>query len=146
MLTKSARDAQFEDTIQYTAYGFLVATALPFEVAIQRMTTALKTYGFGVLTTIDVKATLKEKLDVEWPDYVILGACNPPLAHQALSKEWELGLLLPCNVIVYRTDDGRCMVGAVDPEKMMEMVDNPALARIARAASDRLRAALLLCE
>lgn len=128
--------------IEDTAYGFRLTTALAFDDTVEAVTAALKPHGFGVLTTIDVKATLKRKLGVPWRDYVILGACNPPLAHRALQAEPELGLLLPCNVIVYATDDGRCMVSAVDPQKMMEVVGNPALAQIAGEATERLRAAL----
>ena len=142
MLTIPVHQAPIDGALQSTAYGFRVATNLSFDATVKLVTAALKTHGFGVLTTIDVKATLKEKLDVDWPDYIILGACNPPLAHQAMSTEPELGLLLPCNVIVYAADDGRCMVGAIDPQKMMDVVGNPALRQIAREATDRLRAAL----
>ncbi len=99
-----------------TRIGMEVELALPYEQAVQRVTEALRTEGFGVLTEIDVKATLKKKLDAEFRPYVILGACNPPLAHRALSSELKLGLLLPCNVIVYAGDEpSRSAVAVLDP-------------------------------
>ncbi|MCA3747547.1 MAG: DUF302 domain-containing protein [Rubrobacter sp.] len=125
-----------------TAYGFrtrLEGTSL--EEAVERATAALKEQGFGVLTEIDVKATLKEKLDLDYRPYKILGACNPQLAHRGLEAEPELGLLLPCNVIVYE-DGGGSVVSAVDPKAMLGVVDNPALEGIASEAEERLEAAL----
>ena len=97
-------------------YGFTITTPLSYTAAIEAVTAALKTEGFGVLTTIDVQATLKQKLGAEMPCYTILGACNPPLAHRALSAEPEIGLLLPCNVIVYMAVTGQTTVSAIDPE------------------------------
>lgn len=123
-------------------YGISKRTTLPFEEADARIRTLLKEQGFGILTEIDVKATLKEKLNEDFRRYVILGACNPPLAFQALSQEADIGLLLPCNVIVYETDGGGSVVAALDPQRMMEMTGNPALARIADDARRRLSAAL----
>jgi uncharacterized protein (DUF302 family) len=116
----------------------------PYEEAMERVTAALKAEGFGVLTEIDVKATIKKKLDAEFRKYAILGACNPPLAHRALSTELEIGLLLPCNVIVYE-EDGGSVVSIVDPISMLGVVDSPALKPVAdeaRARLERVAAAL----
>lgn len=121
------------------AYGFGCDMAAPVEETIQRTTDALKQEGFGVLTTIDVKATMKAKLGVDHKPYVILGACNPNLAYRALQAEPELGLLLPCNVIVYDNGDNTSRVSVVDPQQMMGMVQNEALAAVADEASTRLR-------
>jgi uncharacterized protein (DUF302 family) len=98
---------------------------------------ALKNEGFGVLTEVDVKATVKEKLDVDFRKYVIMGACNPPLAHQALSTDLDIGLLLPCNVIVYE-DDGESVVAILDPISMLDVVENPDLDPVAEEARSRL--------
>jgi uncharacterized protein (DUF302 family) len=112
---------------------------MPYEAAIERVTSALKEQGFGVLTEIDVKATMKKKLDVDFKKYMILGACNPPLAHRALTAEPEIGLLLPCNVIVFEDEQqGGSIVSLVDPLAMMGFVDNPALAPVAQDARTRL--------
>lgn len=123
-------------------YAFETKVALPYEQAVEKVSAALKEEGFGVLTSIDVKSTLKQKLDVDFRKYAILGACNPPLAHRALSQELGIGLLLPCNVIVYANDDGTCTIRIVDPLKMLAVVGNPALNAIAAEANMRLRAAL----
>ena len=109
-----------------------------YEETIPRVTDALKQEGFGILTQIDVKETLKKKLDVDFPKYIILGACNPPLAHKALSAETEIGLLLPCNVIVYEGTDGQTVVAAQDPDAALGIVGNPAIEPIARDARERL--------
>jgi len=111
---------------------------VPYEEAIERVTAALKEESFGVLTEIDVKATLRKKLDADFRRYVILGACNPNLAHQALQQELELGLLLPCNVIVYEEGAGS-VVSIVDPLTMLGVVENPALQPIADEATERLQ-------
>lgn len=125
------------------AYGMRARLNAPYEVAIERVTAALKNEGFGVLTTIDVKATLKQKLDADFRHYVILGACNPPLAHRALSTELEIGLLLPCNVIVYEDESGTgSVVSIVDPQAMLGTGINPALAPVADEAAARLRRVL----
>src|SRR6266540_5132315 len=110
---------------------------LPYAQAIERVTTALKDQGFGVLTEIDVQATLKQKLGADFRKYSILGACNPPLAHQALTTELEIGLLLPCNVIVYE-DHGGSVVSIVDPIAMLNVTGHPALESVAREARARL--------
>ena len=119
-------------------YAFRVELELPYEQAVERVTAALMEQGFGVLTEIDVKATLKKKLDADFRRYVILGACNPPLAHRALQAETEIGLLLPCNVIVYEADGGS-VVSIVDPLSMLGVVENPALEPVADEARSRLR-------
>ena len=111
---------------------------LPYAQAVEQATLALKAEGFGILTEIDVQATLKKKLDVDFRKYSILGACNPPLAHQALTNDLEIGLLLPCNVIVYE-DDGGSVVSIVDPIAMLNVTGNPALESIASEARVRLQ-------
>ena len=124
-------------------YGMRTHLNVPYEMAIEQVTAALKVEGFGVLTTIDVKATLKQKLDADFRRYVILGACNPTLAHRALSTELEIGLLLPCNVIVYEAEN--CIgsvVSIVDPHAMLGTGINPALAPVADEATARLRRVL----
>ena len=124
-------------------YGMRVHLDLSYNDAIEQVTAALKAEGFGVLTTIDVQATLKQKLDVDFRRYVILGACNPPLAHRALTTELEIGLLLPCNVIVYEAEGGAgSIVSIVDPHAMLGTGINPALAPVADEAAARLRRVL----
>ena len=123
-------------------YGFTLKTPLDYDSAIGVVTEALKAEGFGVLTTIDVQATLKQKLGADMPPYVILGACNPPLAHRALSAEPEIGLLLPCNVIVYVDATGHTTVAAIDPEAQLGLVGREELAPLAQEVGARLRRAL----
>ena len=123
---------------QSTSYGFGQEVNLPFGEAVERTREALKAEGFGVLCEIDVQKTLKEKLGADFRQYVILGACNPPLAHQALEAELDLGLLLPCNVVVYATDQGT-QVEAMNPEPVLGLVGNPKLAPIAREVKARLQ-------
>jgi uncharacterized protein (DUF302 family) len=133
--------------MQETAYGLRVNVALDYDEAIKRPTAALKEEGFGVLTTIDVKQTLKQKLDADFRKYVILGACNPTLAHRALQSETEIGLLLPCNVVVYESGPGQSVVAAMAPLPMIGIVgDNPTLSGVAREADERLRRALTTLE
>ncbi len=112
---------------------------LPFDQAIERVTAALKDEGFGVLTEIDVKATLKKKLDVDFRRYQILGACNPQYAYKALQSERMVGTMLPCNVIVQETDDGRSQVAAIDPLASMQAIDNPQLGELAEVIRGKLR-------
>ena len=133
--------------MEETRYGLKISVQLPFEDAVTRATEALKSQGFGILTTIDVKATLKAKLDRDFRKYVILGACNPPLADRALHAELEVGLLLPCNVIVYETDPSSSVVAAMAPLAALGVVgENAALAQVAREADTRLRQALASVE
>jgi uncharacterized protein (DUF302 family) len=122
-----------------TDYGFRTRLNIPYEQAIEKVTAALKAEGFGVLTEINMKATLKKKLDVDFRKYVILGACNPVLANQALGEELEIGLLLPCNVIVYDDEQGGSVVSIVDPISMLGVVENPNLDAIADEAHARLQ-------
>jgi uncharacterized protein (DUF302 family) len=125
-----------------TAYGFSRKLGMPYEEAVEKATAALKGQGFGVLTEIDVKATLKKKLNVDFRRYVILGACNPPFAHKALSAELEIGLLLPCNVIVYETEDGGSVVSALNPMAALGVVDNPAMNEIAEQVTAKIKRAV----
>jgi uncharacterized protein (DUF302 family) len=128
--------------VKETRYGLGIDVATGFDETVGRVTEALKAEGFGVLTTIDVKATLKLKLDRDFRRYVILGACNPHLASRALDAELELGLVLPCNVIVYERDDGRTAVSAMAPIPAMGMIGNDALKTVAAEADAHLRRAL----
>ena len=130
-----------------TRYGLKVSLQVPYEEAVVRTTDALKAQGFGVLTTIDVKQTLKAKLDRDFRKYVILGACNPPLADRALHAELEVGLLLPCNVIIYETSPSSSVVAALAPLAALGVVgENVALAQVAREADRLLRKALASLE
>ena len=129
--------------IRETTYGLGVDLAQDYEATVARTIEALKTEGFGVLTTIDVKQTLKQKLDRDFRKYVILGACNPPLADRALHAELEVGLLLPCNVVVYEREPGQTTVAAMAPLAAMGVVgNNPPLVEVAREADARLRRVL----
>lgn len=121
----------------HTTYGFGAKVSLPYEKAVERARTLLQEEGFGVLTEIDVKKTMKEKLGIDFRRYVIFGACNPHLAHRALEAEIEIGLLLPCNVIVYE-DNGGSVVSIMDPITALEIVRNERLAPVAREARSRL--------
>jgi uncharacterized protein (DUF302 family) len=119
-------------------YGHGKFLNLPFENAVQRTIEALAAEGFGVLCEIDIKKKLKEKLGVEFTNYIILGACNPPLAYGALQQDIELGLLLPCNVIVYEKN-GKSSVAAIDAFKMLSLVENPALEATAGQVNEKLK-------
>ena len=129
-----------------TPYGLRVELPLPFDTALTRVTDALKTQGFGVLTTIAVQQTLKQKLDRDFRRYVILGACNPVLADKALHAELEIGLLLPCNVVVYERGPEASTVAAMAPLPTMGIIGNPDLVAVASEADARLRAALTHLE
>ena len=124
------------------AYYFSRKIEDGFDKAVSRVTEALKKQGFGILTEIDVGATLKKKLDVDFRPYRILGACNPPFAYKALQTEDKIGTMLPCNVIVQATDDGGGEIAAIDPAASMQAVDNPALAEIARIIGEKLKTAV----
>ena len=129
---------------QTTRYGISTTVPLPYERAVDRTREELAREGFGVLTEIDVRATLQKKLGVDFRPYVILGACNPPLAHQALSAERDIGLLLPCNVIVYANDDtGTSTVAVLDPVEALALSGNREIAPLAGEVRSRLERVLL---
>ena len=123
------------------SYGITKVVDLPYQQAVDKVTEALKAEGFGVLATINVQETLKQKLGVDLGDYVILGACNPQLAYQALQTEQEIGLLLPCNVIVY-TSGGKTAVSVLDPQQALGITNNESLSSIAEEAKAKLERAL----
>ena len=129
-------------TLTDTAYTLSGTTSLAFDTAVTRVRAALVEEGFGVLTEIDVQATLKEKLGEDIPPYLILGACNPPYAHRALDLEPELGTLLPCNVVVYLQEDGTTRVSAVDPVAMLGIVGRRDLEPTADEIEERIERAL----
>lgn len=121
-----------------TNYAFRTRLDLPYAQAVEKVKEALKDEGFGVLTEIDSKATFKQKLEIDFRNYVILGACDPHLAQKALTKDFEIGLLLPCNVIVYE-DGEKIEVAIVDPKTMLTIMENPELDNIAEDARERLQ-------
>lgn len=125
-----------------TSLGITSVLNLGYDEAVRQVISALKEQGFGVLTEIDVKATLKQKLGVDFQRYVILGACNPPLAYQALSSDKEVGLLLPCNVVVYENIDGTSTVSAMNPLAVVGALSSPGLSLVAEAAAAKLAAAI----
>ena len=124
-------------------YGYLREVDLTYEQAVLRVTETLKAQGFGILTEINVKDTLKKKLDKDFTPYVILGACNPNLAFEALSSEIDIGLLLPCNVVVYqKPGNGKTVVAVLDPETMVQLTGRQDIAPVAKQARDKVVAAL----
>jgi len=123
-------------------FGIQKTLDLAFDEALARVPEALKAEGFGILTEIDVQATLKKKLDVDFRRYRILGACNPPFAHRALQHSLDVGMLMPCNVIVYETDAGKTVVSAVDPMQTMAAQGDPALRPLAEEVQQKLRRAI----
>lgn len=126
-----------------STYGIKRTVDLSYEEAIARVTETLKEQGFGILTEIDVKQTLKKKLDKDVAPYIILGACNPPLAHQALTQEQDIGLLLPCNVVVYEdTKTKKTVVGAIDPEAMVQITARDDMKDFAAAVKEKLTKAI----
>jgi uncharacterized protein (DUF302 family) len=126
---------------QHSKYGFSKTIDVPYDEAVEKARDALKEEGFGVLCEIDIKEKLKEKLGVDFRNYVILGACNPPLAYKTLEQELNIGLLLPCNVIVYEADDpGKSIVAAVDAKAMLSVVgNNPTLDAVANEVNEKLK-------
>src|SRR4030043_376412 len=120
-------------------YAFSTVLDTSYEDAVSKVTNTLKEEGFGVLTEIDVKSTLKKKLDVDFRKYVILGACNPPYAHRTLQADLDVGLLLPCNVIVYETDDKKAYVSALNPVSALEVIKSEELRKIAKEVSEKLQ-------
>lgn len=124
------------------AYYVSTTVSMPFEEAVSAATEALKSHGFGVLTTIDVKDTLKQKIGAEFRPYRILGACNPQMAHRALQAEDKIGVMLPCNVIVQEHAPGRVEIAAVDPVASMQAVENPSLGEVATSVREGLRQAI----
>lgn len=133
--------------MEETGYGLRVEVPVAFDRAVEQTISALKAQGFGVLTTIDVQQTLKQKLNRDFRKYVILGACNPPLADRALRAELEIGLLLPCNVVLYELSSDRTVVSAMAPMAALGIVGpNPELGAVAREADARLRSALTALE
>ncbi|MBO0797875.1 MAG: DUF302 domain-containing protein [Blastocatellia bacterium] len=133
MKTNPATVAKYE-----TSYGYHRVLDTPWGTTVQRVKEALSAEGFGVLCEIDISQKLREKLGIDFYRYLILGACNPPLAYQALQQEPDLGLLLPCNVAVYESE-GRTVVAAIDADKMLSIVGNPQLETIAKQVNERLR-------
>jgi len=125
--------------VEQTNYGFSKVVNLGYEEAIEKVTEELKKEGFGVLTEIDVKETLKKKLDVEFKPYKILGACNPPFAYKSLQAEEQIGLMLPCNVIVYVNDSSETVVAAINPIASMQAVKNDKLGEVAEAIQSKLK-------
>ena len=124
------------------SYYFSKIVDLSFDDAVQKVTDALKKEGFGVLTEIDVKTTLKKKLDMEFRNYKILGACNPTFAYQALRNERMIGAMLPCNVIVQEVEDGKTEVAAIDPVASMQAIQNPKLGEIADTVRSKLKSVI----
>ena len=130
------------ETTVNSKYGFGKTVEMGFDDAVARVNMALQGEGFGVLTDVDVAATMKKKLDQDMPPYRILGACNPPLAHRALEVEPAIGLLLPCNVVVRQDDAGRVHVEFMDPRAVLELVDKPEINRVASEVRLRLARAM----
>jgi uncharacterized protein (DUF302 family) len=130
---------------EMATYGFHKQVNAPFERAVEEVTARLKDQGFGILTRIDVQEKFKEKLGIDFRKYVILGACNPASAHQALLAEEDIGLLLPCNVVVYEKDGG-AVVSIIKPTVAMQMVDNPRLKGLAEAVEARLEKVMVALE
>ena len=128
--------------MESTLYSFHKTVNLSYQEAIDKVTEELKKEGFGVLTEIDVKATLKKKLDVDFKPYKILGACNPPYAHKALQAEEQIGLMLPCNVVVYENKNDEIVVAAIDPIASMHAVNNPELGEIAVTIRDKMQSVI----
>ena len=130
------------NTLSIMTYGIRKELQGTYDEALTQVPEALKTEGFGILTEIDMQSTLKQKLGIDFRRYTILGACNPPLAHEALTTELEIGLMLPCNVIVYEGDDKRAVVVAIDPVMTMAATGDAKLTELASRVKDKLTSAL----
>ena len=131
-----------QQQLQHSKYGFSKTVDLPYKEAVEKARMALKEEGFGVLCEIDIKEKLKEKLGVDFRNYVILGACNPPLAYKTLQQEMSIGLLLPCNVVVYETDEaGKSVVAAIDAKTMLSVVgaNNAIINAVATEVNEKLQ-------
>jgi uncharacterized protein (DUF302 family) len=128
--------------VELTALGFSKVVNLNFEQALSKVKSELKTEGFGVLTEVDVKATMKNKLEVDFKSYHILGVCNPPLAHKSLIAEEQIGLMLPCKFIVYVNKENKTVVAAVDPAKMMQNIENEKLMEVAKIVQQKFKKVL----
>ena len=128
--------------METTLYSYYKTVDMSYQEAIDKVTEVLKKEGFGILTEIDVKATLKKKLDVDFRPYKILGACNPPYAHKALVAEEQIGLMLPCNVVVYENENGETVVAAIDPIASVQAVNNPNLGDIAVAIREKMQSVI----
>ena len=128
--------------MEQTNYGFSKVVNLGYDEAIEKVTDELKKEGFGVLTEIDVKETLKKKLDVDFKPYKILGACNPPFAYKSLQAEEQIGLMLPCNIIVYVNDEGKTVVAAINPIASMQAVKNDKLSEVAETIQGKLKSVI----
>lgn len=126
------------ESLKHTGYGFTKVVNLDYELAVERVKEELKKEGFGVLTEVNVKETLKKKLDVDFKPYVIIGACNPPFAYKALQAEEQIGLLLPCNLIVYVNNNNETVVAVIDPIASMQKVNNDKLSEIAETIQAKL--------
>ena len=139
MLYSRAENESWTMTYEATGYALKIRLALDHEAAVARVREALAAEGFGILTEIDMRATMKAKLDVEVRPYVILGACNPPIAHAALEQDADIGLLLPCNVVVYADQDpGESVVAAIDPVVQLGVTANPDVAPMAAEVREKL--------
>ena len=129
-----------------TTFGIRKALRATYDEALARVPEALKSEGFGVLTEIDIQSTLKQKLGVDFRRYKILGACNPPFAHEALQEDLAVGLMLPCNVVVYEGDDRRAVVMAIDPTQTVATTGNPKLGKLADKVKQKLARAIAKLE
>lgn len=138
----SNTDSMKDQQLLITDLGFSKTIDLSFEQALIKVKNELKNEGFGILTEVDVRTTMKKKLDIDFRPYQILGACNPPLAHKALQAEVQIGLMLPCKFIVYVNDEERTVVAAVDPVKMMQGIENEQLAQVAKTVQDKFKKVL----
>ena len=135
----SGNQAETGSILKETAIGFSKVVTMDFEQALDNLKAELKKEKFGVLTEVNIKSVMKKKLDVEFRPYQILGVCNPPLAHQSLTAEEEIGLLLPCKFIVYVNEQGQTVIAAVDPLKMMKGIENDALSEVAKVVQGKFR-------